>query len=113
MTIHTATVGKAKRAMRDNRILGDHPLPISSEESNLKRPQRTMLSELRLGHCRLLHSYKSRLDPAISPNCPDCGVNPQDEDQFGSRPGHSTELASLRFVDTLVKQMDNLSSIYP
>ena len=29
------------------------------------------------------------------------------EDQFGFRPGHSTELASLRFVDTLVKQMDN------
>ena len=30
------------------------------------------------------------------------------EDQFGFRPGQSTELASLRFVDTLVKQMDNL-----
>ena len=29
------------------------------------------------------------------------------EDQFGFRPGHSTELASLRFVDTLVSQMDN------
>ena len=29
------------------------------------------------------------------------------EDQFGFRPGHSTKLASLRFVDTLVKQMDN------
>ena len=29
------------------------------------------------------------------------------DDQFGFRPGHSRELASLRFVDTLVKQMDN------
>ena len=29
------------------------------------------------------------------------------DDQLGFRPGHSTELASLRFVDTLVKQMDN------
>ena len=31
------------------------------------------------------------------------------KDQFGFRPGHSTELASLRFVDTstLVQQMDN------
>ena len=27
--------------------------------------------------------------------------------QFGFRPSHSTELASLRFVDTLVSQMDN------
>ena len=29
------------------------------------------------------------------------------KDQFGFRPGHSTELASLRFVDALVQQMDN------
>ena len=29
------------------------------------------------------------------------------EDQFGFRPGHSTEFASLRFVNTLFKQMDN------
>ena len=29
------------------------------------------------------------------------------EDQFWFTPGHSTELASLRFVDTLDKQMDN------
>ena len=30
-------------------------------------------------------------------------------DQFGFRPGHSTELASVRFVDTLVKQIDNFN----
>ena len=29
------------------------------------------------------------------------------EDQFGFRPGHSTELASLRFVDTPVQQLNN------
>ena len=29
------------------------------------------------------------------------------KDEFGFRPGHSTELVSLRFVDTLVQQMDN------
>ena len=29
------------------------------------------------------------------------------EDQFGFRPGHSTKLVLLRFVDTLVQQMDN------
>ena len=29
------------------------------------------------------------------------------DDQFGFRPGHSTELDSLRFVDTLVSQIDN------
>ena len=30
-------------------------------------------------------------------------------DQFGFRPGHSTDLASVRFVDTLVQQMDNFN----
>ena len=30
-------------------------------------------------------------------------------DQFGFRPGHSTELASVRFVNTLVQQMDNFN----
>ena len=29
------------------------------------------------------------------------------KDQFGFRQGHSTELASLRLVDTLIQQMDN------
>ena len=29
------------------------------------------------------------------------------QDQSGFRPGHSTKLATLRFVDTLVQQMDN------
>ena len=30
-------------------------------------------------------------------------------DQFRFRPGHSTDLASVRFVDTLVQQMDNFN----
>ena len=30
-------------------------------------------------------------------------------DQFRFRPGHSTELASVQFVDTLVQQMDNFN----
>ena len=31
-------------------------------------------------------------------------------DQFGFRPGHSTELAALRIVDHLVKQMDQYNT---
>ena len=50
MAIHTAAVAKAKRAMRDNRVLGDHPPPISSKQTNLRRPQRTTLSQLRSRH---------------------------------------------------------------
>ena len=30
-------------------------------------------------------------------------------DQFGFRPGHSREIESVRFVDTLVQQMDNFN----
>ena len=53
MAIHTEAVAKAKRAMKDNRVLDDHPPSISSVETNLRRPQRTTLSQLRSGHCRL------------------------------------------------------------
>ena len=34
MAIHTAVVATAKRAMKDNKVLGDHPPPISGEETN-------------------------------------------------------------------------------
>ena len=30
-------------------------------------------------------------------------------DQYGFRPGHSTELASVRFVNDLIQQMDNFN----
>ena len=33
-------------------------------------------------------------------------------DQFGFRPGHSTELAALRLVDHLIAQMDRYTGYY-
>ena len=31
-------------------------------------------------------------------------------DQYGFRPGHSSELASVRFVNNLIQQMDTFST---
>ena len=46
------------------------------KEDTHRRPQRTALSQLRSGHCRLLNSYQNRLKSTVDPRCPDCGVNP-------------------------------------
>ena len=37
------SIPRAKRGMKDNSVLGDHPPPISDEDT-LRRPQRTTLS---------------------------------------------------------------------
>ena len=95
MAIHTVAVTKAKRYMKDNKVLGNYPPPISDEEATLRRPQWTTLSQLHSGHCRLLHTYKSRLDPAVPPNYPNCGVNPQDVPHLFSCTAHRNNLATV------------------
>ena len=76
--IHTDVVTKAFNSREPNRVLGDHPPPINTEETTLRRPQRSTLSQLRSGHCRLLSSYRNRLDRLVPASCPDCGSDPQD-----------------------------------
>ena len=65
-------------SQQPNRVLHNRPPPISSDEDTFRRVQRTTLSQLRSGHCRLLNSYQNRLKPTVDTKCPDCGVNPHD-----------------------------------
>ena len=44
-----------------NRVLNIRPPSINDEETLLQRRQRTTLSQLRSGYCKLLNSYKKRL----------------------------------------------------
>ena len=55
--VHTAAVNNAVTSQENNRVLRDRPPDISKEETTLKRKQ------LRSGHCRLLNSYRNRLEP--------------------------------------------------
>ena len=56
--LHTSFVNTAIGNMKDNRVLNSRPPSINDEESLLQRRQRTTLSQLRSGHCKLLNSYK-------------------------------------------------------
>ena len=60
--------------MKDNRVLNNRPPPINDDETLLSRRQRTTLSQLRSGHCKLLNSYKKRLKQSDSSSCPDYGM---------------------------------------
>ena len=77
-TLHTTFVNIAIENMKDNRLLNNRPPPINNEETILSRRQRTTLSQLRSGHCKLPNSYKKRFKQSDSSSCPDCGMDPQD-----------------------------------
>ena len=64
--------------MKDNRVLNNRPPSINDKETLLPRRQRTTLSQLRSGHCKLLNSNKKRLKQSDSSSCPDCVMDPQD-----------------------------------
>ena len=55
-TLHTSFVSTAIGNMKDNRVLNNRPPFINDEETLLPRRQRTTLSQLRSGHCKLLNS---------------------------------------------------------
>ena len=76
--LHTSFVNTAIGNMKDNIVLNSRPPSINDEETLLQRRQRTTLSQLRSGHCKLLNSYKKRLKRSDSSRCPDCGMDPQD-----------------------------------
>ena len=59
--LHTSFVSTAIGNMKDNRVLNNRPPSINDNETLLPRRQRTTLSQLRSGHCKLLNSKLSRL----------------------------------------------------
>ena len=60
-SIHSTAVNKAVAKQKKNRVLDDLPPPISNNEVNLPKRQRTTLSQLRSGNCKLLGPYKKRI----------------------------------------------------
>ena len=70
--IHTQAVRSTISKLGVNPLLGAPPPPISPSERRLMRIQRTTLSQLRLGHCKLLGDYKVRVGLGSSALCPEC-----------------------------------------
>ncbi|KAI5732078.1 hypothetical protein M8J77_020912 [Diaphorina citri] len=70
--IHTDTISDVTEHLTFNRVLGTRPPDINDEEKKLPRPTRVTLAQLRSGWCHKLQSYKARLNPEESDQCPAC-----------------------------------------
>ncbi len=64
-----------------NRVVADQPVsavldkpypPINPSEQSLPRKTRCTLAQLRSGYSSFLRTYRARLDPNVSPLCPEC-----------------------------------------
>ena len=72
--LHSHAVDSAIQLQGHSRVLKKRPPPISDEEQRLNQRQRCTLSQLRSGHCHLLHDYKHRVLGEPSYICTDCGT---------------------------------------
>ena len=112
--VHTEAVTRVEVHKQPNRVLHNRPPPISLiEEDTLRRPQRTTLSQLRSGHCRLLNSYQNRLKPTADPKCPDCGVNPYDVPHLFNCTAHPNNLSTVNLWDKPVESIRELRFLNP
>ena len=65
-------------------------LYIQSTTQKKTRKERTTITQLRSGYCKLLGSYKSRIKKAASLNV--CGKTPHDVNHLFAYPAHLTTL---------------------
>ena len=87
---------QSRRKQAVNRVLRDRPPDISETETSLRTPQRTILSQLRSGHCHLLNSYKHRIGREDEPQCKDCGSDNQDVNHLFNCPVHPTVMSPTK-----------------
>ena len=107
--LHISFVNTAIDNMKDNRVLNNRPPPINDEETLLSRRQRTTLSQLRSGHCKLLNSYKKRLKQSDSSSCPDCGMDLQDIPHLFDCTAHPNDLSHVNLWDKPIETIRELS----
>ena len=111
--LHTSYINTAIGNMKDNRVLNNRTPSIKDEETILPRRQRTTLSQLRSGHCKLLNSYKKRLKQSDSSSCPDCGMDPQDVPHLFDCMAHTNDLSHGNLWDKPIETIRELSFLDP
>ena len=112
-SLHTSFVNTAIGNIKDNRVLNIRPPSINDQESLLPRQQRTTLSQLRSGHCKLLRTYKKRLKQSDSLSCPDCGIDPQDVSHLFDCMAHPIDLSHVNLWDKPIETIRELSFLDP
>ena len=99
--------------MKDNRVLNNQAPPINEEEILLSRRQRTTLSQLRSGHCKVLNSHNKRLKQSDSSGCPECGMDPQDVPHLFDCTADPNYLSPVNLWDKPVETIRELSVLDP
>ena len=92
--IHTQIVSDTVDSFQPNRVLNTIPPLIDPSEQSLPRRTRTVLSQLRSGHCAKLKDYQFRVGRSDSDNCPDCNSAPQSSSHIFSCTSHPTTLTT-------------------
>ena len=110
---HTSFVNTAIGNMKDNRVLNIRPPSFNDEDTLLQRRQRTTLSQLHSGHCKLLNSYKKRLKQSDSSRCPDCGMDPQDVPHLFDCVAHPNDLSPVNLWDKPFEMIRELCFLDP
>ena len=105
--LHTSFVNTSIDNMKDNRLLNNRPPPINDEETLLSRRQRTTLSRLCSGHCKLLNFYKKQSDPS---SCLDCGMEPHNVPHLFDC--MADDMSHMNLWDKPVKTIWELSFLY-
>ena len=71
-SIHTSSVQLYIANRPPNKVLQAQPPEISPSESQLPRPFRSTLAQLRSGYCSRLNSYRHAIGLSDSDSCPEC-----------------------------------------
>ncbi|KAF2344064.1 hypothetical protein FHG87_025181 [Trinorchestia longiramus] len=117
-SLHSSAVQQAISAADPNRGLQLSPSPISEKERSLPRSSRTLLSQLRSGHSRVLNSYQARIGATQDSTCPACGAEDQTTSLFScpNTPTHLTPLDLWLFsisTGTFLSSVPSLSTYFP
>ena len=94
-----------------SRMPNGRPPPIATAELTLPRMARTILAQLRTGHCRILGQYMSRIDTTAHNHSHDCGHSSHDTHHLFVCPPNPTALTveSLRSAPTEAAKHLNMS----
>ena len=85
------------------------PTPINNEEAILPRHQRTVLSQLRSGHCQLINNYKKRTKRAESSSSNECSADLQDV----ACPAHPANLTPSSLWSRPTEAIRELGYLFP
>ena len=75
--IHSKVVSDTISNYAPNRVLNAAPPKVNKQETNLPRLYRTMLAQLRSGHCSRLKDLQLRIGKSANDFCPECLIATQ------------------------------------